>query len=196
MSDPIALFKENWEIAKNKRDASAPYCTLATADNAGQVSMRTLVLRDVTTEGLVVYVNRTSTKWPLLTSGGSLELLVFWPSLMRQYRIRGTYTELSGEVMRSHWAHKPYESKLLDHFYAEHPQSSVVESRDVLTKGLDVLKEHYPHSDDVPYIENATGIIIAPNSIESWCVSRDNHIHQRILYNLTRQGWIGEILVP
>lgn len=196
MSDPIALFKNNWGIAKNKRDASAPYCTLATVDDAGQVSMRTLVLRDVTTEGLVVYVNRTSTKWSLLTSGGSLELLVFWPSLMRQYRIRGAYTELSGEVMRSHWAHKPYESKLLDHFYAEHPQSSVVESRDVLTKGLEVLKERYPNSAVVPYIENATGIIIAPNSIESWCVSRDNHIHQRILSNLTKQGWVDEILVP
>jgi pyridoxine/pyridoxamine 5'-phosphate oxidase len=196
MSDPIALFKDKWGLAKDKRDASASFCTLAIADAAGKVSMRTLVLRDVNAGGFVVYVNRTSSKWPSLTNGLSLELLVFWPSLMRQYRIRGEYSELSPETMVSHWARKPYESKLLDHYYAQHPQSSVVESRDVLIKGLSVLRERYPNSDAIPYIEDATGVVIAPNYIESWCASEDNHIHQRILSSLTKNGWVDEILVP
>ncbi|MFK8050029.1 MAG: pyridoxal 5'-phosphate synthase [Halioglobus sp.] len=197
MSDPIELFKSNWDKAKSLEDANANYCTLATVSEEGQVSTRTLVLREVTDDSFVIFVNNTSPKWQQLHYSEKLELLVFWPSMMQQYRIRGSIALVPKDEMRRHWSRKPYDSKIIDHYYTDyHPQSSQLDSRETLLNGIDKLKIAYSREDDVPFPENAEGIAIKADHIETWQGSVTDRIHERHLYTLGQGQWACSMLVP
>ncbi len=159
--------------------------------------MRTLVLRDIDDEQFVVFVNNTSEKWRQLQNSNRCEMLVFWPTLMQQYRIRGECQEIPLDAMKTHWAQKPYDSKLLDHFYAEgQSQTSTIASREVLLGGIERLKQRYPAAEDVPFPGNAQGLAINANYMEIWHGSETDRLHHRHRYLLTDNGWSKEILVP
>ncbi|MBV1908086.1 MAG: hypothetical protein KUG78_02130, partial [Kangiellaceae bacterium] len=125
------------------------------------------------------------------------ELLIFWPLLKQQYRIRGELTEIASDVMKEHWVQKPYESKLLDQYYrAYQPQTSSVDSRDVLQSGIKELKERYPSDKDIPFPDNAKGIAIKATYLEIWQGSDSNRLHHRDLYLLSDGCWKKQVLVP
>ena len=193
----LETIKQQWQAAKASNDSNARYCTLATVSATGQPTLRTLVLRDITHEGFVIYINETSNKYQDIAENPQLELLLFWPSLMQQYRIRGMIREISPVQMEQHWQHKPYESKLLDHFYSTYQkQSSELARSDELQQGIAALKQLYPKPDSVPYVANAKGLVIHANYIEDWCGSNDN-LHNRVLYTCNHQGeWTSKCLVP
>ena len=197
MTNPITLFKENWDQTKAAGDENAAYCFMATVSADGCASVRTLVLREVTDDSFVVFIDGTSPKWRDLQSAESCELLIFWPTLFQQYRVQGKIDILPAEVMENHWMNKPYEVKLLDHFYADNqPQSSVLPSRDNLLQGLEQLKEKYPASDDVPFPGNAKGIAVKAQSIEVWVGSKTGDPHDRSLYTWAVDHWVCNTLVP
>jgi len=197
MDNPIDIFRENWGKAKSLKDANAPFCSLATASSTGQASVRILVLRGVSDRAFTLFINDSSPKWQDVQNSRQCELLVFWPSLMQQYRIRGDVSEVPVETMRMHWGQKPYETKILDHFYAEHQcQSGVVESREVLLQGIDTLKARYPKHTDVPFPGNAKGVSVKASYIEIWHGSDTDRLHHRTLYLLKDGVWERQTLVP
>jgi len=195
--NPIKIFRKNWKTALGQDDAQANYCSLATVSAAGHPAIRTLVLREVTEDSFVIFINNTSSKWQDITNSKHLEILVFWPSLMQQYRIRGVCNEITAEDMKIHWQKKPYDSKIIDHYYTEyHPQSSVIDSREKLLKGIGELKIRYPVEADIPFPENAKGVSIMASYIEVWHGSVSNRLHHRDLYLLSEEGWGRQTLVP
>ncbi|MFT4823474.1 MAG: pyridoxine/pyridoxamine 5'-phosphate oxidase [Halioglobus sp.] len=197
MNSPIEIFQENWQKAKSLDDANAQYCSLATVSKDGQASIRTLVLREVTNGSFLIFVNDTSSKWKDLLLAKQSELLVFWPSLMQQYRIRGEYSEVSAGAMKLHWAKKPYDSKILDHYYSQYQsQSSVVESRETMLNGIAELKSRYPIDKEVPFPDNAKGVAIQASYIEIWHGSASDRLHHRNLYLLSDETWEQQTLVP
>ncbi|MEH6515921.1 MAG: pyridoxamine 5'-phosphate oxidase family protein [Halioglobus sp.] len=197
MRNPIEIFDENWEKAKSLGDSNAPFCSLATVSNTGQASVRTLVLREVTEDSFVIFVSDTSPKWDHLEHSKQFELLVFWPSLMQQYRIRGELSELSTPTMERHWAKKPYDSKILDHFYVGvQPQTSPIDSRESLLAGIDALKRQYPSDQDIPFPNSAKGVSIKATYIETWHSSDSDRLHERHLYLLSEGQWERQVLVP
>jgi pyridoxine/pyridoxamine 5'-phosphate oxidase len=197
MHNPIQIFEHNWKKAKLLSDANAHYCSLATVSKSGEVSIRTLVLREVAEGSFIVFINNTSPKWDQLQHSKQFELLVFWPSLMQQYRIRGEYSELSALAMERHWARKPYDSKILDHYYVGvQSQSSHIESREALLSGIDLLKKRYPSDREVPFVKSAKGISIKATYIENWHDSVADRLHKRHLYLLHKGQWEQQVLVP
>ncbi|BFM13941.1 pyridoxamine 5'-phosphate oxidase [Maricurvus nonylphenolicus] len=197
MSNPIEIFKENWQKAKALNDANGSYCTLATVSPEGAPSMRTLVLRKVTDDAFVIFINSSSVKWQHLEHSKQTELLVFWPSLLQQYRIRGEVIEISEEEMQSHWQAKPYASKIIDHYYTEHhAQTSVLPSRAELLEGVSELQQKFPQGSDIPFAQNAKGIMLKASYMEVWENSEQDRLHQRTLYTLNNGGWSAQTLVP
>lgn len=197
MNNPIEIFKENWAKVKSLDDANAPFCSLATVSATGQASIRTLVLREVTENSFIIFINDTSAKWQELLHSKQFELLVFWPSLMQQYRIRGEYGEVPVDAMKEHWARKPYDAKIIDHFYADHhPQSSEAESREAMLERISEIKQRYPKATDIPFPKNAKGVTIRASSIEVWHGSDADRLHHRNLYLLSDDLWQRHILVP
>ncbi|CAA0104062.1 Pyridoxine/pyridoxamine 5'-phosphate oxidase [Zhongshania aliphaticivorans] len=197
MTNPIALFQKNWQQAKSLDDANAPYCTLATVSAVGQVSVRTLVLREVTATSFLIFINDSSPKWQDIQHSNNVELHVFWPSLLQQYRIRGECHSVPVELIQQHWARKPYDAKILDHYYQDvQPQSSGLDSREALLKGINEIKRRYPNDADIPYPANARGVEITANYIEVWHSSTSERLHHRSLYQLKEANWDQQILVP
>jgi pyridoxine/pyridoxamine 5'-phosphate oxidase len=197
MISPIKIFRDYWEQAKSLGDANAAYCSLASVSENGQVSTRTLVLREVTDDSFVIFINNSSPKWKQLEHSNRIEILIFWPSLMHQYRIRGELENIPKETMRLHWANKPYDSKIIDNYYRDYqPESSVLDSKDTLLAGITNLKNSYPKEADVPFPSNVEGVRIKANYIEIWQESIADQLHERHLYELSGNRWERSTLVP
>ena len=197
MYNPIEIFKDNWKQAKSLSDANADYCSLATVSKTGQASIRTLVLREVTEDSFVIFISSTSPKWEQLEDSRQFELLVFWPRLLQQYRIRGEYDQVPVDKMKHHWAKKPYDSKIIDHYYTKYQsQSSVIDSRETLLARIETLKNNYPSEADIPFPENAKGVAIKATYIETWHSSITDRLHERYLYLFTDGEWERKVLVP
>ena len=196
-NNPLDIFKNNWQRAKDCNDANAPYCFLATCNAEQHSAVRILVLRKVTDDGFVIYINRCSPKWQDLCDSPNCELLVFWPTLMQQYRIRGDLALIPAEEMAKHWQHKPYEAKLLDHQYLAGPtQSSVISGHEELLNGIKTLKHRYPEESEIPYPDNAIGLKIKPTFIEVWQGSPNDGLHERAAYRWCDNSWTAETLMP
>lgn len=195
------------KTARLAHDPAARYCTLATVEKqsvesgAPQVRTRTVVLREVTETACLLYVNRDSQKNLSSPANTSVELLLFYPSSMMQFRVRGTVSLMDETELKDHWQRKPYEAKLLDHYYARYqPQSSTLESRDVLQRSIEALKATYPDPNTVPFSDNALGIYVHANYLETWKV-QENGLHKRKLYKLDEDSageerWQSVELVP
>jgi len=200
---PIDSFKKDWQSAKAANESAAHYCTLATVDNhffekKGQPSIRTLVLREVTEDSFIVFINNSSPKWQELEHSDQWELMTFWPDAMQQYRVRGELTQVSSEQMQQHWHNKPYDSKILDYYYNScQSQSSVIGSREHLLQEIKQLKKKYPSDADIPVQGNAIGINLKATYIEQWYAVLSDRLHERYLYQLTDTGeWHKRTLVP
>ena len=197
MNSPIDIFKKHWVEAKASKDPNANLCMLATASQAGDVSTRTVVLREVTDSAFILFINSSSPKWQDLQENQSFELMVLWPALFQQYRIRGQAHKIPSAEMKQHWLQKPYSSKILDHYYTDyHPQSSIIHSREELLTGINALKEKYLEDKDIPYPDVATGVAIEANYMEVWHGSDSDRLHHRFLYELKSQVWSHQTLVP
>lgn len=195
--NPIRIFKDGWTKAKAANDPNAGYCTLATAGLNGKPSMRTVVLRKVEDRSFIVFINSNSPKWRDLEDTGQLEMHVFWPTLLHQYRIRGTIEQLPEAEMRRHWQNKAYNSKLLDLYYEQFaPQSSVIESRDLLLANIEKLRIQYPNSEDIPFPASCKGVGLKADLVEVWHGSEKDRLHMRLLFELGEKGWSRQTLVP
>lgn len=195
---PMQCLQQTQRKALAQRDSNARYCTLATLEEADltQVRMRTLVIREITEESCLLFVNRQSQKRLSDLDNSNAEVLFFYPTLMSQFRLRGSLTLLSAQELEPHWQHKPYEAKLLDHFYTGfHAQSAAIADRDTLDQGIAELKLRYPDASGVPFIEDALGLVVNANYLEIWQAC-DSGIHDRRLYKRSAGEWQEAVLVP
>lgn len=192
---PLAEIVAARERARAARDPFVDLCILATVDGAGPPGVRTLVLRDVSAQGVGLLVSQTSPKWAPLAAG-RYECLLVWLSIRRQYRVRGGLAPMPEALVEEYWRQKGHASRLLDLYYtAVQPQSSPVASRVWFLEGIDGLRGHHPEPDGVPRPPALRGVYLVPDRIEAWRGSPDR-LHDRHLYRRSGAGWTEEILVP
>ena len=195
MPDPLAEIVAARDRARASRDPFVDLCILATADGAGPPGVRTLVLRDVSAQGVGLLVSQASPKWAPLAAG-RYECLLVWLSIRRQYRVRGGLAPMPEALVEEYWRQKGHASRLLDFYYtAVQPQSSPVASRARFLEGIDGLRGHHPERDGVPRPPALRGVYLVPDRIEAWRGSPDR-LHDRYLYRRSGAGWTEEILVP
>ncbi len=182
--------------AKKLGDPNADLCFLALADKSGNASVRTLVLRDIIDNRLTLFINKTSPKWRIISKGGTAQLLLWYSSVQRQYRLTGHIVELNRNTVEINWHRRPLVSKYLDHLY-EHlgPQSSFVPTREILTDRLDGLRKSIK-ADSLKALPSATGVQIVCNSIEILDLSRVDQLHDRQLFTLDGDVWSSQIMIP
>ena len=195
--NPLETFNADWQQARALNDPNAAYCFLATASKDGQPSVRTLVLREVTDQAFVIFMNNTGPKWQQLQSTKRYELLVFWALPMLQYRIRGTFREIPPDQMKQNWVHKDYHFKLLDHYYLKfHAQSSLIPDRAHFLEDIESLKNEYPDPEEVPFPANIRGLQLMADHVEEWRGSPEDRLHERYLYRVENGQWIQRVMVP
>lgn len=196
MQDPIKSILHDRTEARKLGDPNADTCFLALADPEGNASVRTLVLRDITGNHFLLFVNQSSPKWKIIQAGGNYELLCWYPSMQRQYRVGGQARTLDSDIVRQNWQRRPRGSKYLDLVY-EHwaDQSSRIESREHLVQEINRIRAEV-NVDELQAPSKVGGIELIADRIEMLDLNREDRIHDRRLFTFDGTGWAADVLVP
>lgn len=194
--DPVERIQSDRTQARRLDDPNADLCFLALADNTGHASVRTLVLREISDQCMTVFINKTSPKWHTIDQGGDAELLLWYPSVQRQYRVRGPLVEIDAETIATNWQRRPVGSKYLDQVYEQMgAQSSFIASREALTHKLTDLRAN-TNPDELTTPPSATGINLNYSSIEMLDLNKEERIHDRQLFTLHGDRWASKVMIP
>ena len=186
----IALFKL-WHAALGHSPADVNAMVLATVDNAGRPSTRTVLLKGVDERGFVFYTNYDSRKGMELADNPNAALTFYWPELERQICVAGRIEKISRGESEKYFKSRPRGSRLAT--WASN-QRDVVADRAALDAKWNDASAKFPG--DVPLPSNWGGYVLKPERIEFW-QGRPSRLHDRFQY--TRQpdnSWRLERLAP
>jgi pyridoxamine 5'-phosphate oxidase len=196
--NPLINFINDKKSAAMKQD---PYTNLgffSTVSSMGLPSVRTLVLRELDDYPISLFVNSTSPKWQDLFSTGKYQLLTYWASIQKQYRLSGDFEEIPSDVIQPYWNQQPYESKILDLFYIQKSQSEELLSYDWFMLNIENLKKTYPEPNKLKMPVSVKGVALYPSTIEVLELKSECKINQRRLYEFDRNHgkWSMTYLTP
>jgi len=119
MSHPVSLIETSIAGAAANADRNAEFLFLATSGSASQPGVRTLRLRAIVDRSFLIFCSKFHTKWHHLLETRKYEVLLWYPSMGHQYRIRGTFREASPTETDLYWREQPDFSKRVDLAYEE-----------------------------------------------------------------------------
>ncbi len=191
-SNPFEQFKLWFDQAVAAQLPEPNAMTIATATLDGKPSARMVLLKDCDERGFVFYTNYQSNKGQQLIENPWGAIVFWWAQLERQVRIEGRVEKVSDAESDEYFNSRPIGSQL--GAWASN-QSQIVESREVLERQLEQLKEEYENK-DVPRPSHWGGFRVIPDEIEFW-QGRPNRLHDRLLYRRGENGsWIIQRLSP
>lgn len=190
-ANPVEQFTKWWHDVINSQISEANAMTLATVSNDGKPAARIVLLKDYDGQGFVFYTNYNSSKGRQLAGNAHAALLFFWKEIERQVRIEGRVTKTAEEESDAYFFSRPEGSRI--GAWAS-PQSSVINSREVLEENEQRYKNEFKNS--IPRPPHWGGYRVMPEKMEFW-QGRNNRLHDRILYTKTASGsWKVERLAP
>lgn len=188
--DPIAQFNRWFEQAFSAGVLEPNAMSLATVDDDGQPSCRTVLLKGVSPLGFSFFTNYQSRKGRELELNPRAALNFFWPGLERQVSVRGVVEKTAREESEAYFQSRPLGSR-----YGAwvSRQSAVVENREFLEQRLAEVTAQF--GENVPCPEYWGGYRLQPVTIEFW-QGRPNRLHDRFLYTRSPSGWSIDRLSP
>ena len=189
--DPIRQF-EQWFAEACDADLLDPNAmNVATVDDQGRPSSRTVLLKYFDDRGFVFFTNLESNKARQIAGNGNVSLLFFWPGLGRQVGIRGSADRIPNKETLKYFMTRPRGSQIGAWVSA---QSSVISSRSLLEAKFEEMKRKFGEG-EVPLPTFWGGYRVVPREIEFW-QGRTNRLHDRFLYSPSGDGWTIERLAP
>lgn len=190
--NPFTQFERWWQEIIQQEIFQPNAMTLATATANGRPSARTVLLKEMTTEGFVFYTNYHSRKGAELAQNPHACLLFYWRQFHRQVRVEGTITTVASETSDAYFASRPRGSQL--GAWAS-PQSQSLENREELEGKLTAVTNQYTNQ-TIPRPPHWGGYILLPNYFEFW-QGQPSRLHDRLSYTLTKDSnWRIERLAP
>jgi pyridoxamine 5'-phosphate oxidase len=192
LPNPLSQFAIWFEEALNSQLTEPNAMTLATADQHGRPSARTVLLKGFDRNGFVFYTNYESRKGQELAENPHAALLFAWLELERQVRIEGKVEKVPQEDARAYFQSRPKGSQI--GAWAS-PQSRVIVGRAVLEQRAVELIAQYDQIEVLPLPPFWGGYRLRPNVLEFW-QGRESRLHDRICYTRTGDDWKIERLAP
>lgn len=192
MSNPLELFNQERNTAREQGDPWSGLCALASINQHGQAQVRTLVLRDMD-DRLAIFINATSPKHRELPVGGHTQISIYLASLSIQYRLDAQLEAVPKTLVDESWLLRPDIPKKMDWYYTEiQAQSTPVESRAHLVKSLNA---HARKHEEKTAPKTALGLYLNVERIERLELHKEE-IHARKLWQLKSGIWTEQVLVP
>ncbi|MCP6757416.1 MAG: pyridoxamine 5'-phosphate oxidase family protein [Fischerella sp. CENA71] len=194
--NPISEIISSRQKAFDLNDVCASVCSFATVAIDGTPRVRIINLNGISGRFFELHCSEQSGKWQELKHCPNYELLLWWPCVARQYRIRGELEIMPQSLVEQSWLRAPYSFKLLDRFYEEYqPLGSKLQNQQLLLSSLDNLKIKYPSEQRVPPPQHLRGFYCKADWIEALYID-DFRIHERHCYTYIDDHWHHELLVP
>jgi pyridoxamine 5'-phosphate oxidase len=190
-SDPIARFRDALERAQLAEPFDATAAALATAGADGRPSVRMVLVKGADDRGLSFYSNRESRKARELANNPFAALCTHWPTLGEQVRAEGRVSLVPDAESDAYFASRPRGSQLGAWASA---QSAPLESRDALEARYEELRRRFDGK-EIPRPPFWGGYVLEPDRMEFW-YSRENRLHDRILFSRDQAGWRSMLLCP
>lgn len=184
---------QSWLDAARQAGVAEPNAmVLATANAEGMPSSRTVLAKGLDERGLVFFTNYTSAKSHELMATRYASATFPWFAMHRQATVRGTVEKVSAAETAEYWAKRPRGSQLSA--WAS-PQSIVVTGRPALESALANVERRFKDAETVPVPPHWGGWRIQPEVVEFW-QGRQDRMHDRLRFQLTRDGWRVQRLGP
>ena len=189
--DPIAQFSEWFGHATELGVHEPNAMSLATVDESGMPSQRTVLLKYFDKDGFVFFTNYSSEKSRHIAANPKVALLFPWLILERQVVIRGSAEKITSAESLKYFTSRPRESQL--GAWVSN-QSEVITSRKFLMQKLSEIRDKFQQG-DIPLPSFWGGYRIVPQAIEFW-QGGPARLHDRFLYQKQETDWSIERLSP
>jgi pyridoxamine 5'-phosphate oxidase len=189
--DPVNQFRAWFEDARASGIPEPNAMTLGTADAAGRVSCRTVLLKAYDERGFVFFTNYGSRKARQIAENPRASVLFPWVALARQIEIAGPVEKISVAESLAYFMSRPFGSRL-GAWVSD--QSDVIPSRRILLAKFDELKRKFANG-EIPKPEGWGGYRIVPDSVEFWQGGHDR-LHDRFFYTRRDGRWEISRLSP
>jgi pyridoxamine 5'-phosphate oxidase len=164
---------------------------LATVDEAGRPTIRTVLMKDFDAQGWVFYGNRNSRKGRNLAARPVAAINFFWPQLGAQVRIEGQVAQVTDAESDAYFATRPRDSQL--GAWAS-LQSERLDARSTLEARVAELTLRH-QGQAVPRPPHWGGWRLTPSYIEFW-KAHPYRLHWREVYERDGAGWRTSTLYP
>jgi pyridoxamine 5'-phosphate oxidase len=189
--DPIELFSEWFQAARDSGILLPESTALATATPEGKPSARMVLLKSFDAGGFVFYTNYGSRKAGNLDSNPHAVLLFHWAVLQRQVCIEGAVVRTTREESEAYFHTRPRGSQI--GAWASR-QSEPLESRAALNERVDQMEKRFA-AGEVPLPSFWGGYRLVPERIEFW-QGRVNRLHDRLSFVREGNTWKALWLYP
>lgn len=188
-ADPIALL-DAWITTATAEGVREPRAVaLATANAAGEVSIRTVILKQVDSSGILLAFSRTSRKGRDLADNPHAALNLYWRERLQQVSISGVIRRASDTESDAEFHARPRSAQATS--AASHQSEPLVDLEALRRRATSL--ERQPGA--LPRPVDWCAWWLVPHTIEFWHGSTDR-LHRRLLYSRAPAGWQAQLLQP
>jgi pyridoxamine 5'-phosphate oxidase len=188
--DPLRQF-ERWYEEAGRAVEFPEAVALATADAAGNPSVRMVLAKDFGERGFKFHTGHGSRKARELAENARGALLFYWAPVGRQVRIEGPVARLGHDESNEYFRTRPRGGQLAAWASA---QSEVIGSREELEARVAEVEREF-EGRVVPLPPHWGGYRLEPEVWEFW-QHRDSRLHDRFRYRRDGDAWAIDRLSP
>jgi pyridoxamine 5'-phosphate oxidase len=190
--DPFVQLRRWLDDAEDAGVFEPTAMTVSTLAPNARVRSRTVLLRRLTSAGLVFFTNRDSAKAEELAAHPECAGQLLWLDLHRQVRLEGVARLIDDREADEYFAGRPRGSQI--GAWAS-PQSQVLRDRAELNARVADAEARFAATETIPRPPNWGGYRIEPDLFEFW-QGRPSRLHDRLRYRLDGGHWKLDRLAP